>query len=186
MSGERVKELLLSLERDTVPSNAWKILEELGIFDRYGRLLPSRADIFEIDEVARALYPRDADPGLLPLRVYGDGNSRFRSASLLFYSDENRHLDLRLRTAAELCMNSRHYAQATVQRASSSCATSLSATALLSLVSSFPRLWSPALRFKMPALKQCKKRSRILAAQAGMHQSYTYLVYLQLLGLQSI
>ena len=132
MSGERVKELLLSLERDTVPSNAWKILGELGIFDRYGRLLPSCADIFEIDEVARALYPRDADPGLLPLRVYGDGNSRFRSASLLFYSDENRHLDLRLRTAAELCMNSRHYAQATVQRSSSSCATSLSATALLS------------------------------------------------------
>ena len=84
-------------------------MEDLGSFDRYGKPLPSCADIFEVDEVVRALYPRDADPGLLPLRVYGDGNCLFRSASLLFYSDGNRHLDLSLRTAAEVCMNSRHY-----------------------------------------------------------------------------
>ena len=133
MSGERVKELLLPLERDTVPSNAWKILEELGSFDRYGRPLPSCADIFEVDEVARALYPRDADPGLLPLRVYGDGTVSF---GLLRCSFTVMKTDILI--SDPLTNSSRTmYEQSSLrssyrQRASSSCATSLSATALLS------------------------------------------------------
>lgn len=53
------------------------------------------------------------------------------SASLIFYGDQSRHFDLRLRTAAELCKNSRHYAEAIVHRASS-CANSMSPAALLS------------------------------------------------------
>ena len=55
----------------------------------------------------------------------------YRSASLLVCGNESRHLELRLRTAIELCKNVQHYAYAVVQHARS-CLESLSPVALLS------------------------------------------------------
>ena len=67
----------------------------------------------------------------MPLKFNGNGNCLSRSASLSFYNDQSRHIDLGLRTAAEQCKNSRHYAEATVHRACS-CTNSTPATVLLS------------------------------------------------------
>ena len=75
MPSEHMKELLVSLERETVPSNACKLLEELGSFNKCGRPSPATLDRFEVDEIARDLYPHDADPDLLPVRVYGNRKS---------------------------------------------------------------------------------------------------------------
>ena len=63
--------------------------------------------------------------------MYGDGNCLYRSASSLVCGNESRHLELRLRTAIELCKNLQHYAYAIVQHARS-CLESLSPVALLS------------------------------------------------------
>ena len=129
MSEEEIMYLLLCLKKDAVPSRASQVLKTMRPFQRNSSQGGTTHN-FRIDEVAESLYPCDADQNLVPVAVYGDGNCLFRSASLLLDGDQRRHLELRLRTAAELCINSCHYANILVQRASC-CLDSLSPESLL-------------------------------------------------------
>ena len=63
-----------------------------------------------IDKTASYLWPNDADQGLVPLRVYGDGNCLFRSVSVLCSGkEESLHIELRARTLCELILHPDYY-----------------------------------------------------------------------------
>lgn len=67
------------------------------------------ASSYQLDRLARDLLPDDAPPDLIPVAVGADGNCLYRTFSLLFEGNENRHTELRLRTAVELLLHKSYY-----------------------------------------------------------------------------
>ncbi len=51
----------------------------------------------------------DLQPGLNPICAYGDGNCLYRSISLIFFGNEDSHIEMRVRTIKELAVNSQYY-----------------------------------------------------------------------------
>lgn len=62
-----------------------------------------------IDKMASYLWPDDADQGVVPLQVHGDGNCLFRSVSVLCCGKESLHGELRARTLCELVLHPDFY-----------------------------------------------------------------------------
>jgi hypothetical protein len=62
-----------------------------------------------VDRYAKKLSPADADPGLLPVAVRGDGNCCYRAMSFLWFGNEERHVEMRARIAVEMALHSSHY-----------------------------------------------------------------------------
>jgi hypothetical protein len=61
------------------------------------------------DTVASKFIPSDAPPFHLPVQTYGDGNCLYRAASTVLCSNEDMHIELRVRTFVELCLNKDRY-----------------------------------------------------------------------------
>lgn len=66
-----------------------------------------RSDV--IDEVGQKFYPRDGPPSLVPIENQGDGNCFPRALAHLFLSDQEEHLEVRLRIIFEGVMNPKLY-----------------------------------------------------------------------------
>ena len=130
MSQQELFDFLMYLKQDIRPSVSSELLEKLGHIESLSTTAEGETCRYMTDTIAANLYAEDADRSLGPVRVYGDGNCLYRSALLLVCGNESRHVELRLRTAIELCKNVQHYAYAVVQHARS-CLESLSPVALL-------------------------------------------------------
>ena len=61
------------------------------------------------DTIAEKLFPRDGPLGHKPIQTYGDGNCLYRAMSRILCGDENMHVELRVRTFIELCINKGQY-----------------------------------------------------------------------------
>ena len=61
------------------------------------------------DTIAEKLFPRDGPLGHIPIQTYGDGNCLYRATSRKLCGDENMHVELRVRTFIELCINKSQY-----------------------------------------------------------------------------
>ena len=130
MPQQELSDFLMYLKQDMRPSVSSELLKKLGHIESLSTPAEDESCRYMTDSIAANLYPEDADRSLSPVRVYGDGNCLYRSASLSVCGNESRHLELRLRTAIELCNNVQRYAYAVVQHARS-CLESLSPVPLL-------------------------------------------------------
>ena len=77
LDGECVK-LLEQLALD--PTKAAKISACLTPFINYGK--PAGKELLcdqDVDDVAQSIYPDDAEPGMAPARIAGDGNCLYRA-----------------------------------------------------------------------------------------------------------
>ena len=93
------------------PTKAAEISACLTPLTNYGK--PAGKELLgdlDVDDVAQSIYPDDAEPGMIPVRIAGDGNCLYRAVSLVMYGTEKRHLELRLRCALELSQNAEYYA----------------------------------------------------------------------------
>ena len=81
---------------------------ELPGTDRYYFHL-AHAEPGHTDLVACSIYPSDAPTSLLPVKVLGDGNCLFRSASKLVFGNEGHHIEMRARCVVELLCESDYY-----------------------------------------------------------------------------
>ncbi|XP_051875063.1 vertnin [Pristis pectinata] len=63
----------------------------------------------EVDSKARALYPGDAPPGMVPLACRGEGNHLFEAASVLLLGDASLSMELQLRTMVEMLLHKQYY-----------------------------------------------------------------------------
>ena len=61
------------------------------------------------DETSTELLPTDANPCLVPMKSFGDGNCFYRSLSLVVFGSEESHMELRVRTIVELALNEKSY-----------------------------------------------------------------------------
>ena len=61
------------------------------------------------DTIAEKLFPQDGPLGHIPIQTYGDGNCLYRATSRILCGDENMHVELRVRTFIELCINKSQY-----------------------------------------------------------------------------
>ena len=61
------------------------------------------------DTIVEKLFPRDGPLGHIPIQTYGDGNCLYRATSRILCGDENMHVELRVRTFIELCINKSQY-----------------------------------------------------------------------------
>ena len=55
------------------------------------------------------LYPTDGDRQMVPVKIIGDGNCLYRCASLALWGTEEGHIEVRLRTVIEMCMEENYY-----------------------------------------------------------------------------
>lgn len=58
---------------------------------------------------AETLFPSDGPKCVEPKQTYGDGNCLYRAMSRIIYGNEDRHVELRMRTFIELCLNKDKY-----------------------------------------------------------------------------
>ena len=65
----------------------------------YGHLIHEKTDM---DLYSLEIMPHDAPANIYPRRTVGDGNCLFRSLSILLYGNEDRHLEMRVRTVVEM------------------------------------------------------------------------------------
>ena len=72
---------------------------------------PCQAVILALDSLAESLPPADLLNDLRPCKVYGDGNSLFRDASVLCCGDESWHLEFRITCLVELWLHWKWYAE---------------------------------------------------------------------------
>ena len=61
------------------------------------------------DETSTVLMPSDANPCLVPMKSFGDGNCFYRSLSLVVFGNEENHMELRVRSVVELALNEKSY-----------------------------------------------------------------------------
>ena len=61
------------------------------------------------DQISEKLFPSDGPKGLEPKQTFGDGNCLYRAMSKIICGNENRHVELRVRTFIELCLNRDKY-----------------------------------------------------------------------------
>ena len=61
------------------------------------------------DQISEKLFPSDGPKGLEPKQTFGDGNCLYRAMSKIICENENRHVELRVRTFIELCLNRDKY-----------------------------------------------------------------------------
>lgn len=61
------------------------------------------------DQISEKLFPSDGPKGLEPKQTFGDGNCLYRAMSKIISGNENRHVELRVRTFIELCCNKDKY-----------------------------------------------------------------------------
>ena len=61
------------------------------------------------DETSTELMSSDANPCLVPMKSFGDGNCFYRSLSLVVFGNEESHMELRVRTIVELALNEKSY-----------------------------------------------------------------------------
>lgn len=61
------------------------------------------------DAIAEKVFPSDGPTGLVPMQTYGEGNCLFRAVSRILCGDETMHVELRMRTFLELCLNKNKY-----------------------------------------------------------------------------
>ena len=59
------------------------------------------------DETSTEIMPSDANPCLVPMKSFGDGNCFYRSLSLVAFGNEENHIELRVRSIVELALNER-------------------------------------------------------------------------------
>ena len=63
----------------------------------------------DIDFESSELIPTEYFGEFVALNTRGDGNCCFRAASILFFGNEERHLEIRVRTIIELALHSFFY-----------------------------------------------------------------------------
>ena len=61
------------------------------------------------DQISEKLFLSDGPKGLEPKQTFGDGNCLYRATSKIICGNENRHVELRVRTFIELCLNRDEY-----------------------------------------------------------------------------
>ena len=61
------------------------------------------------DQISEKLFPSDGPKGLEPKQTFADGNCLYRAMSKIICGNENRHVELRVRTFIELCLNRDKY-----------------------------------------------------------------------------
>ena len=61
------------------------------------------------DKTSTELMPHDANPHLVPMKSFGDGNCFFRSLSLVIFGNEESHTELRVHSIVELALNEMSY-----------------------------------------------------------------------------
>ena len=61
------------------------------------------------DTTSTELMPSDANPHLVPMKSFGDGNCFFRSLSLVVFGNEENHTELRVCSIVELALNEMRY-----------------------------------------------------------------------------
>ena len=61
------------------------------------------------DETSIELMPSDANPCLVPMKSFRDGNCFFRSLSLVVFGNEESHVELRVHSIVELALNEKSY-----------------------------------------------------------------------------
>ena len=61
------------------------------------------------DQISEKLFPSDGPKGLEPKQTFGDGNCLYRAMSTIICGNENRHVELHVRTFIELCLNRDKY-----------------------------------------------------------------------------
>ena len=61
------------------------------------------------DQISEKLFLSDGPKGLEPKQTFGDGNCLYRATSKIICGNENRHVELRVRTFIELCLNRDKY-----------------------------------------------------------------------------
>ena len=61
------------------------------------------------DQISEKLFPSDGPKGLEPKQTFGNGNCLYRARSKIICGNENRHVELRVRTFIELCLNRDKY-----------------------------------------------------------------------------
>ena len=55
------------------------------------------------------IMPNDANPCLVPMKSFGDGNCFYRSLSLVLFGNEDGHVELRVQSVVELALNEKSY-----------------------------------------------------------------------------
>ena len=53
--------------------------------------------------------PSDANPHLVPMKTFGDGNCFFRLLSLVIFRNEENDIELRVCSIVELALNEKSY-----------------------------------------------------------------------------
>ena len=61
------------------------------------------------NQISEKLFPSDGPKGLELKQTFGDGNCLYRAMSKIICGNENRHVELRMRTFIELCLNRDKY-----------------------------------------------------------------------------
>ncbi len=88
MSQQELLDFLMYLKQDMRPSVSSELLEKLGHIESLSTPAEGETCRYMTDTITANLYPEDADRSLGPVKVYGDGNCLYRSASLLVCGNE--------------------------------------------------------------------------------------------------
>ena len=81
VSQQELLDFLMYLKQDMRPSVSSELLEKLGHIESLPTPDEGETCRYMTDTIPANLYPEDADRSLGPVRVYGDGNCLYRSAS---------------------------------------------------------------------------------------------------------
>ena len=64
---------------------------------------------FEVDCILEEMYPSDGPQAIVPVKIYGDGDCLPRALSLCFFSNDDHHIELRVRMIVEAVLNKEKY-----------------------------------------------------------------------------